>query len=251
MVNYLVTRLLPPRPLPKMDFEDSGIPDAFRTLVVVPMMLVNAETIRAEVEKLEIRYLANKEANLLFSLFTDYTDSATLTREDDSRLLQTASECLEALNQRHGGERFFLFHRERTWSESEQKFIGWERKRGKLEELNRLIDGTRPETAARHGLRGRPGSAGGRPLHHHPGQRHPVAARYGPQDGRDPGAPPQSAALRCGGQHHGRLLHHHPAAGEPDPAEHERLDLQPALRRCSRHRPLHPGGLRCLSGLER
>ena len=86
VVNYLVTRLLPPRPLPKMDFEDTGIPDAFRTLVVVPMMLVNAETIRAEVEKLEIRYLANKEANLLFSLFTDYTDSATLTREDDSRL---------------------------------------------------------------------------------------------------------------------------------------------------------------------
>ena len=148
VVNYLVTRLLPPRTQPKMDFEDAGIPDEFRTLVVVPMMLVNAETIRAEVEKLEIRYLANKEANLFFSLFTDYTDSPTLTREDDSRLLQTARECMEALNQRHGGERFFLFHRERTWSESEQKFIGWERKRGKLEELNRLIDGTRPETAA-------------------------------------------------------------------------------------------------------
>ena len=147
VVNYLITRLLPPRPLPKMDFEESGIPDAFRTLVVVPMMLANAETIRAEVEKLEIRYLANKEANLLFSLFTDYLDSATLSSEDDSVLLQTASGCLDELNQRHGGERFFLFHRERTWCESEQKFIGWERKRGKLEELNRLIDGTRPETA--------------------------------------------------------------------------------------------------------
>ncbi|MGD0843068.1 MAG: glycosyl transferase, partial [Geobacteraceae bacterium] len=148
VVNYLVTRLLPPRTLPKMDFADAGIPDEFRTLVVVPMMLTNEEAVCAEVEKLEIRYLANKEANLFFSLFTDYIDSATLTREDDSRLLQTARECLDALNQRHGGERFFLFHRERTWSESEQKFIGWERKRGKLEELNRLIDGTRPETAA-------------------------------------------------------------------------------------------------------
>ncbi|MCM2356980.1 MAG: glycosyl transferase [Geobacteraceae bacterium] len=148
LVNYLVTRLLPPRPLPKMDFEDAGIPDAFRTLVVVPMMLVNTATVLAEVEKLEIRYLANKEANLLFSLFTDYTDAATLTREDDSKLLQTATASLAELNQRHGGARFFMFHRERTWSESEQKFIGWERKRGKLEELNRLIDGTRPETAA-------------------------------------------------------------------------------------------------------
>lgn len=149
MVNYLITRLLPTRSLPKMDFEISGIPDEFRTLVVVPMMLTNAGTVRYEVEKLEIRYLANKEPNLLFSLFTDYTDSATRTRDDDGQLLQIATECLTELNRRYGAERFFLFHRERIWSESEQKFIGWERKRGKLEELNRLIDGTRPEGAAR------------------------------------------------------------------------------------------------------
>ena len=148
-VNYLITRVLPPRPLPKMDFETSGIPDAFRTLVVVPMMLVNTDTIRNEVEKLEIRYLANKEANLLFSLFTDYMDSATLSGENDAQLLRTACESITALNLRHGGQRFFLFHRERLWSESEQKYIGWERKRGKLEELNRLIDGTRPENAPR------------------------------------------------------------------------------------------------------
>ncbi len=149
VLNYLVMRLLPPRALPKMDFEVSGIPDAFRTLVVVPVLLGDAETIRAEVEKLEIRYLANKEGNLLFSLFTDYTDSDQAHREDDERLLQTVTESLEALNHRYGGERFFLFHRDRTWSESEQKFIGWERKRGKIEELNRLIDGTRPEDADR------------------------------------------------------------------------------------------------------
>lgn len=149
VVNHLVTRLLPPRTLPKMDFEVSGIPDAFRTLVVVPVLLVDAEKIRAEVEKLEIRHLANNEDNLLFSLFTDYTDSDQAHREDDERLLQTVTESLEALNHRYGGERFFLFHRDRTWSESEQKFIGWERKRGKLEELNRLIDGTRPEDADR------------------------------------------------------------------------------------------------------
>ncbi|MDP2754830.1 MAG: glycosyl transferase, partial [Nitrospirota bacterium] len=147
VVNYLITRFLPPRPLPKMDFEKSGIPDAFRTLVVVPMMLVNAETIQDEVEKLEIRYLANKEENLFFSLFSDYTDSAAFSREEDKGLLEIARAHLTELNGRHGGERFFLLHRERTWSESEQKFIGWERKRGKLEELNCLIDGTRPENA--------------------------------------------------------------------------------------------------------
>ncbi|HET6420668.1 MAG TPA: glucoamylase family protein [Geobacteraceae bacterium] len=149
VINYFVTRLLPARTLPKMDFKDSGIPDAFRTLVVVPMMLADAGTVRSEVEKLEIRYLANKEANLLFGLFTDYTDSHQLRHEDDAQLLRSAIEFIEDLNQRHGSERFFLFHRERTWSESEQKFIGWERKRGKLEELNDLIVGTRPEAAPR------------------------------------------------------------------------------------------------------
>ena len=98
VVNHLVMRLLPPRTLPKMDFEVSSIPDAFRTLVVVPVLLVDAETIRAEVEKLEIRYLANKEDNLLFSLFTDYTDSDQAHRENEERLLQTVTESLEALN---------------------------------------------------------------------------------------------------------------------------------------------------------
>jgi cyclic beta-1,2-glucan synthetase len=149
IVNYLITRLLPPRSLPKMDYEISGIPDAFRTLVVVPMMLTGADTIRAEVEKLEIRYLANKETNLIFSLFTDYTDAVTRSCSDDSKLLLIATECLTELNLRHGSGLFFLFHRERLWSESEQNFIGWERKRGKLEELNRLIDGTRAESADR------------------------------------------------------------------------------------------------------
>ncbi|MGH2605333.1 MAG: glycosyl transferase, partial [Anaerolineales bacterium] len=149
LVDYLVTRLLPPRTLPKMDFEDSGIPDASRTLVLVPEMLVDPAQIRAEVEKLEVRYLANREANLLFGMFTDYRDSDQPRREEDERLLQEARGGLEALNRTYGGERFFLFHRDRSWSESEQKFIGRERKRGKLEELNRLIDGTSPEAASR------------------------------------------------------------------------------------------------------
>ena len=147
IVNYLLVRLLPPRSLPKMDFEKNGIPDQFRTLVVVPMMLVDEATTRAEVEKLEIRYLANKEANLLFSLFSDYCDAPSPATASDAQLLQIATGLLTDLNRRHLGGRFFLFHRERIWSESEQKYIGWERKRGKLEELNCLIDGTRDPAA--------------------------------------------------------------------------------------------------------
>jgi cyclic beta-1,2-glucan synthetase len=149
VVNYLVTRLFPPRTLPKMDFKISGIPDACRTLVVVPMMLTDLSIVAAEAERLEIRYLANAEAGLLFGLFSDYTDAREAHAPADESLLRAATRSIEALNQRHGGERFFLFHRERRWCDSEQRFIGWERKRGKLEELNGLIDGTRPPEAER------------------------------------------------------------------------------------------------------
>ena len=180
MMNYLVTRFFPPRPLPKMDFRKSGIPDACRTLVVVPMMLVDLGTIKAEVEKLEIRYLANKEANLLFGLYSDYKDAAQAHCEADAALLQTATQCIETLNQRHGGERFFLFHRERKWCDSEQKFIGWERKRGKLEEINDLIAGTRPRRGRTTGLRRQPGLAQQRPVRHDAGQRHAIAPTIPP-----------------------------------------------------------------------
>ena len=147
LMNYLVMRLLPPRTLPKMDYRASGIPDAYRTLVIVPVVLVDAETIQHEADKLEIRYLANKEGNLIFGLISDHVDAMQIHSRDDESLLETAKASIEVLNQRHGDNRFFLFHRERTWSESEQRFIGWERKRGKLEELNGLIDGTRPDEA--------------------------------------------------------------------------------------------------------
>ncbi|MFA6450816.1 MAG: glucoamylase family protein, partial [bacterium] len=140
-VNYLVTRLLPPRLLPKMSFEKEGIPDEFRTLVVVPMMLTNLPTVREEIEKLEVRYLANPDANLLFSLFSDYTGADTVHAVGDAELLTAAVDGIQALNERYGADRFLLFHRDRVWTESEQSFIGWERKRGKLEILNRLLNG--------------------------------------------------------------------------------------------------------------
>ncbi|HUW40168.1 MAG TPA: glucoamylase family protein [Rectinemataceae bacterium] len=147
LLNYLATRSLPPRVLPKMDFEDSGVPDQFRTLVVVPVLLGGLESIRTEVEKLEVRFLANRGDNILFSLFTDYQDSGEAHREDDGALLGAAKEGIESLNARYGEGRFLLFHRERSWCETERKFIGWERKRGKLEELNGLLSGRRPAGA--------------------------------------------------------------------------------------------------------
>ena len=144
-VNYLTTRILPPRRLPKLDFSRDGIPDAYRTLVVVPMLLADEDMIKDEIEKLEIRFLGNRGHNLIFALFSDFIDAATEVTEGDSDLLRIAEGGIRRLNHKYGEGRFYHFHRQRIWSESEQKFIGWERKRGKLEELNRLILGLRRE----------------------------------------------------------------------------------------------------------
>ncbi|HEY2843599.1 MAG TPA: hypothetical protein VGJ09_08120, partial [Bryobacteraceae bacterium] len=131
IINVLVISLFPPVMLPKMDFQ-GGIPPQAATLVVVPMMLAGAEVVNREIEKLEVRFLANWESNVFFGLFADFSDSENPTAAGDSALLQAARAGITALNARYPGERFVLFHRRRVWSESEQKWIGWERKRGKL-----------------------------------------------------------------------------------------------------------------------
>ena len=146
LVNYLVTRVLPPRTLPKLSFEEGGIPEEYRTLVVVPIILIDRETILDEVSKLEIRYLANPDPNLVYALFSDFADADAQRMDGDEELLGLTVERIENLNQFYGEARFYLFHREREWSESEDRFVGWERKRGKLEDLNRLLIGESPLT---------------------------------------------------------------------------------------------------------
>jgi len=152
IVNALVISLMPPEPLPKLNFRE-GIPPNEATLVVVPMMLNNLEVIRAEIEKLEVRFLGNRNANVYYSLFPDFTDAAEANAPHDEELLQAARDGIAELNGRYplsepgeaglhpAADRFLLFHRQRVWSESEQRWIGRERKRGKLEELNAFLCG--------------------------------------------------------------------------------------------------------------
>ncbi|MBY0503752.1 MAG: cyclic beta 1-2 glucan synthetase [Bryobacteraceae bacterium] len=139
IVNALLIALLPPTRLPRLSCED-GIPIEHSTLVVVPMMLSSEAVVQSEIEKLEIRFLANPEANVYFSLFSDFTDAPLNTMAGDGLLLATARGGIEILNERHGA-RFLHFHRPRTWSETEQGWIGRERKRGKIEELNEFLCG--------------------------------------------------------------------------------------------------------------
>ena len=141
IVNYLVTSLLPPEVLPKMSFEKEGIPDDCRTLVVVPMLLTTPSAIQSQLSRLEIHYLGNTDANLRFSLLSDFSDAPRQSMPEDAEYIDIVARGVEELNRRHGAGHFFLFHRARMWSESEQRWIGWERKRGKLEQLNQFLIG--------------------------------------------------------------------------------------------------------------
>ncbi len=144
-VNLILTILLPTPLRPKMLFE-TGIPPEHKTLVVVPMMLLTPETICEEINRLEIRYLANTDPLLNFGLFSDFSDAKQQHAESDASLLKIAVDGLQALADKYGEGKFFLFHRQRIWSKSENAWIGWERKRGKLEYLNRFLMGeTLPE----------------------------------------------------------------------------------------------------------
>jgi len=145
LVNREVMELLGPRALPRLALRD-GVPADLRTLVVVPTLLTGHAQIEEQVERLEVHYLANPDGDLGFALLSDWTDAPEESMPGDDELLAAAVEGIARLNQRHGStpdgrERFLLFHRRRGWNESEGKCIGWERKRGKLHELNRLLRG--------------------------------------------------------------------------------------------------------------
>ena len=142
--------ILPPSVLPKMSFTEE-IPEECRTLVVVPMMLLTPDSIRGEIEKLEVRYLANPEANLHFSLLADFPDAEEPEMREDDELLGMAIKGIEQLNETHRHGSFILFSRPRTWCETERRWMGWERKRGKLEELNRLLNGENSGVAVQAG----------------------------------------------------------------------------------------------------
>jgi cyclic beta-1,2-glucan synthetase len=144
IVNTLVTTLIRPKPLPKLDF-DEGVPDDCVTLVAVPALLISEAHVRALVMDMEIRYLANRDRNVLFALVTNSGDSAEQP-EEHNPALRLCRSLVHELNARYGAGRqtpFYLLHRFRAYNPSEQRWIGWERKRGKLLDLNQLLRGVR------------------------------------------------------------------------------------------------------------
>jgi cellobiose phosphorylase len=141
LVNWLATLLASPRPLPRLDFS-TGIPPQSRTLVVVPTMLTSRHNVERLAEGLEVRFLANRDANLHFALLTDFGDAPEETLPADAQLLELAQERILDLNARYAdgrSDRFFLLHRPRRWNLHDRIWMGYERKRGKLADLNALL----------------------------------------------------------------------------------------------------------------
>lgn len=148
-VNCAVTRSCAPSLLPGCELRD-GVPAALRTLVAVPMLLTSEAAVADQVASLEIHYLSSPEGEVYFALLSDWTDAASEQVEGDEALLSAAAAGVAALNRKYGpgaaGERFMLLHRRRVWNAGERRWIGWERKRGKLHELNRLLRGAEDTT---------------------------------------------------------------------------------------------------------
>ena len=147
LVNWLATLLVTPQPLSRLDFSD-GIPPQSRTLVVVPTMLMNTQGVEDLVEALEVRFLANRDRHLHFALLTDLRDAHREVLPEDAPLVDLARKRMDELNEKYGdeagrreGDNFFLFHRARLWNPQERIWMGYERKRGKLADLNALLRG--------------------------------------------------------------------------------------------------------------
>ena len=141
LTNLIVTQLLQPKKLARLDFSH-GVPDIHRTMVIVPTLISQLTEIDRLLEALEIRYLGNRDHNLMFALLTDFRDAVEQTMPEDADLISYARAGVEALNIKYQADRpciFYLFHRQREWNPVDKIWMGYERKRGKLEQFNSLL----------------------------------------------------------------------------------------------------------------
>jgi len=147
LVNRFTVGILGPRRMPRLKLA-AGIPPPLKTFVVVPLLLMDEKDVAHQVEKLEVHYLSSPEGALHFALLSDWKDSDTEEVAQDRELLNFAVRKIADLNAKYGpgpdgNPRFFIYHRTRQWNPGEGKWIGWERKRGKLHEFNRLLRGAK------------------------------------------------------------------------------------------------------------
>ena len=145
LTNSFFIRCLSRRQPPKMNYE-KGIPEKNKAIVVLPVIISNNSDVDRYVDKMEKTYLANKDANLIFSILADFPDADQREEECEKSITEYANTKISELNKTYNADRkliFFFFNRYRKWNDKENKWMGWERKRGKLEEFNRLLKGSK------------------------------------------------------------------------------------------------------------
>jgi cellobiose phosphorylase len=143
IAQRLVALLVPPRRLARLQMA-SGVPEAARTMVIFPTLLTSVEGVRELIEHVEVQALGNMDPHIHFAVLGDFADASAARMPEDEEILAAARAAILDLNRRHGqgqADRFFLFHRARRWNPGEGSWMGWERKRGKIEEFNRLLRG--------------------------------------------------------------------------------------------------------------
>lgn len=145
LVNRGVASLVQPKSLPSLALPQ-GPTEEFRTIVAIPAMLSRPAQVEELVDRLEVHHLADQEGEFHFALLTDWRDAERPAEADDADLLAVATRGVARLNERYGpgpggADRFLLLHRQRKFNPGERRHMGWERKRGKLHELNRLLRG--------------------------------------------------------------------------------------------------------------
>ncbi|MGE0705703.1 MAG: hypothetical protein AB7P22_17410, partial [Vicinamibacterales bacterium] len=141
-VQRIVSYLIPPRRLPRLEFDQ--IPASARTMVIVPTILNSVERVAELMAHLEVQAIGNLDSHVHFAFLSDFPDAPAETTPQDAEIVEAARAGIDALNAKYAGEagsRFHLFHRRRQWNEREGLWMGWERKRGKIEEFNRLLRG--------------------------------------------------------------------------------------------------------------
>jgi cyclic beta-1,2-glucan synthetase len=142
LVNNMVTALMKAHSLPKLDYS-KGVPAEAISLVVVPTLLLNESQVRELFDQLEARYLSNQDPNIHFGLLTDLPDAKARPLDENSDpLAALAAQCVDDLNAKYSCEKggsFFLLHRHRVFNSRQGVWMGWERKRGKLLDLNSFL----------------------------------------------------------------------------------------------------------------
>jgi len=139
LTHWLVTLILPPRTLPKLDFE-ADLHKGVRAAVVVPVIFRNADEVYQLLGHIETNWLTNPVPNLHFVVLSDFADASAQSLPSDTAILDALQTGIAQLNTRYPDCRpFVLLHRQRRFNAADRVWMGWERKRGKLSEFNEFL----------------------------------------------------------------------------------------------------------------